>query len=347
MRNQKINRRVIASRTIIAHGCPRCQDLETSCNCICHNADSGFGSDSENCGHMINYSMQGLRCERSPQPSVSRICREERTEECKYKAYYSPCSSPRRTYDISVETDYKALYLKTLEELKAERAKIALMSKNNEESLCLLNEQDNEKLDLLQKVKNLKEQLDKVVKILKEMTEEKKCLEEELSNYRDAESRLDCIRDEYENKLKQLQADYEVKIQDLNDQNQNLLNENLSLKFQLQNNQSQGNNNFDKIIKELNIQIEELKEEIINKDELIDKFNAEKYGLGSSYEEEIQKLKEKIRELQEELEDKNNELEQLKLEMNTKNRSKTYDEKYVNEHLKGENKPTDIRKFIL
>ena len=124
----------------------------------------------------------------------------------------------------------------------------------------MLDESDKEKLNLLQKIKNLKEQLDKVVKILKEMTEEKKCLEEELRNYRDAENMIDSLRDECENKLKQLQADYELKIQDLNDQNQNLLNENLSLKFQLQNNLSQGNNNFDKFIKELNIQIEELKE---------------------------------------------------------------------------------------
>ena len=187
---------------------------------------------------------------------------------------------------------YKNLYSQIKSELEIEKRRSERMKFDKE-----MNKEnfEKEKKNLILENTQLKKQLSETITLLEREEEKNAQRDEEVFNYQNDE--LPKLQQSYENLIKSIKEEKDKQLNEMNNKILELSKENLSLKYQIEKNESEKIKNVNQIIEELNIEITELKNELESKNSIIDKLNGENEELNSHCEEIKSKYNKEIQEL--------------------------------------------------
>ena len=207
-----------------------------------------------------------------------------------------PCVKERTNINNNTDNYYKTLYEQIKSELELERRRNDRMKYDKQLHKNNLLNTETEKKNLLFENEKLKNKLAEAMARLEQEEEKNNRRDEELFNFKNDE--LPKLQDSYENLIKKIKEENDKKINYLNNQMNNLAKENVSLKYQLKRKQDDERASLDKIIEELNNELNTIKNELDNKNNLIDELknendelNNQLENINSKYNNDILELK--------------------------------------------------------
>jgi chromosome segregation ATPase len=190
---------------------------------------------------------------------------------------------------------------------------------------------EKEKQNLILENNQIKKQLADALNLLKREEEKNAQRDNEVYNFKNDE--LPKLQKSYENLIQSMREEKEKCLMDMNNKIEELTKQNLALQYKLEKNNQEKILKCNKIIEDLNITINSLKNEINSKNTIIDKLNNENDELNShteeiksKYNKEIQELKNENSILNQNLSQNISELKILKDELIKLKRCKTNDE---------------------
>ena len=153
---------------------------------------------------------------------------------------------------------------------------------------------EKEKKKIIKENSKLKQQLSEALAQLEQEEEKNEQRDEELYNFKNDE--LPKLQESYENLIKSVKEEKDKQLIEMNNKMANLAKENVSLKYQLKRKQEEHNTNMDQIIKELNLEKENLKNKLENKNQIIENLNHENEEINAHFEEIKTKYIQEIKE---------------------------------------------------
>ena len=204
-----------------------------------------------------------------------------------------PCVKDRPAQNT--DNYYKNLYTQIKSELELEKRRNDRMKYDKELHKNNLQNTEKENKNLLRENEQLKNKLAEALTRLEQEEEKNNRRDEELYNFKNDD--LPKLQESYENLIKKIKEEKDKKINYLNNQLNTIAKENVSLKYQLKRKQDDERASLDKIIEDLNIEINELKNELENKDHLIEQLKNENEDLNSQFKNGNSKYNQEIREL--------------------------------------------------
>ena len=237
-----------------------------------------------------------------------------------------PCVKERKGDDF-----YKNLYVQVKSELDIEKRRNDRMKFDKEMNM---KNSEKENKNLIMENSKLKQQLSEALAQLEQEEEKNEQRDEELYNFKNDE--LPKLQESYENLIKSVKEEKDKQLIEMNNKMANLAKENVSLKYQLKRKQEEHNTNMDQIIKELNLEIENLKSELENKNQIIDNLNHENEEINAHFEEikskyiqEIQDLKNQNNKLTQNITSNLSDLKRSRDELNRLKKTKNVDEQNI------------------
>ena len=274
--------------------------ITDNCDCMCHYPDdieineenSFFQNNPPSNQQSQKYIQSKLKQKLFRKKNCENLCVCDKPCSCSCHSSICVCCPcvKERSSDY-----YKNLYSQIKSELEIEKRRSERMKFDKEMN------KDNfekEKKNLILENSQLKKQISEIMTLLEREEEKNAQRDQEVFNYQNDE--LPKLQQSYENLIKSIKEENDKKINDINNKIIELSKENLSLKYQIEKNESEKIKNVNQIIEELNIEINELKNELQSKNNIIEKLNNENEELNShceeintKYNKEIQDLKNK------------------------------------------------------
>ena len=323
--------------------------ISDNCDCICHNLEN-IDINSKNsimCQKITSNNTQKY----SPSPMTKNIIQKKPSENpclcdktCLCSCHSNICLCCPCVKDNKSEY-YKNLYSQIKSELEIEKRRSDRLKFDKE-----MNKQnfEKEKQNLILENNQLKQQLSETLALLEREEEKNNIRDEELYNFKNSE--FPKLQQSYENLINSMKEEKDKQLNEMNIKIEELTKENISLINQLKLKDEEKIMNMNQIVDDLNIEINEIKNELETKNNIIDKLNNENDELNShceelkcKYNKEIQDLKNQNMKLNQNLNLNLADIQKIKDELiRTKKNETTNEQIYLKLKSGNEDKDTEI-----
>ena len=301
-----------------------------NCNCICHyQGDIDLNENQDSKMHQIDiseaYNQSPFKKKQIQKLNSDSPCICD--NECSCSCHFETCLCCPCVKDKNVDY-YKNLYSQIKSELEIEKRRSDRLKFDKEMNKSNF---EKEKQNLILENNQIKKQLADALNLLQREEEKNARRDNEVYNFKNDE--LPKLQQSYENLIKSMREEKDKCLIDMNKKIEELTKQNLSLQYKLKKNNEEKVTKLNKMIDDLKITINSLKNELDSKNTIIDKLNIENNELNSHMEEikskyniEIQDIKNQNLKLNQNISQNISEIKKLKDELIKLKRSKSNDE---------------------
>ena len=268
----------------------------SNCDCNCHSTDDceqdflTISSPGSNLCFSPSAMRNDIKCDYQSQIKNNfSSCSCEEICNCPCHCVSCVCCSCVKGRQAPDTGDYyRNLYLQIKSELELEKKRNERMKYNKQINETNMDNWQKEKNILCQEIDKLKLKLEDALNKLNDEIQRNKDLEDELNAYKQEE--IPKIEECYEQTIKKIKDDANKQIDYLNNQLNSLSKENMELKYKLKKKQDDDKSSMDNLIEKLNNENYDLKNELENKDQILDQLKNENDSLNNQLEEMANRL---------------------------------------------------------